>query len=316
MTEETGFLARICDIRVEAEGVKSFLIERADGEAFPHWSPGAHVDLALGAGMNRQYSLCASDPDGGRARFAVLREFAGRGGSALLHDQAKAGDEIAITACRNNFPLVEAERYRLIAGGIGITPIIAMARQLEAWGKEWRLLYGGRTRAGMAFLEELTAYGDKVAIRPADEFGLLDIADFLDGDEVGKAAYCCGPEPLIAAVERHCATWPEEALQIERFHPRAAEGPAASGSFEVELSRSGGVVTVPPDRSIAEVLEDFGVHIPRSCNEGTCGTCVTKVIAGIPDHRDSFLRPRQRAENKRIMPCCSRALSTRLVLDV
>jgi ferredoxin-NADP reductase len=234
----------------------------------------------------------------------------------MLHDQLAIGDEIAITALRNNFPLVDADRYLLVAGGIGITPILAMARLIESRGQDWQLLYGGRTRASMAFLEELAPFGDKVMIRPEDEFGLLDLGSFLGAAAPGKIAYCCGPEPLIAAVERHCADWPEEALQVERFRPREQEAHGADRSFEVELRRTGKVLTIPPDRSIADVLDDAGIHIPRSCNEGTCGTCITKVVEGVPDHRDSFLRPGQRAENKRIMACCSRSLSARLVLDV
>ncbi|MFD2580154.1 PDR/VanB family oxidoreductase [Novosphingobium colocasiae] len=289
----------------------------AMGRLFPYWSPGAHLDLALPEGLGRQYSLCGGSADGMTLRFAVLREPAGRGGSRFLHEAVAVGDTLEVAALRNNFPLVEADRYLLVAGGIGITPLLAMARQLESQGRDWTLLYGGRNRASMAFLEPLAEFGDRVIVRPADECGLLDIAGFLGADAPGKVAYCCGPEPLIAAVEAHCADWPEEALQLERFHPRMqAAPPAAAGSFLVELRQSGITIEVPADRTIADVAEDAGVYIPRSCNEGTCGTCITKVIEGLPDHRDSFLRPKQRAENKRIMPCCSRSLSARLVLDV
>lgn len=316
MIVEETFRAAIREIRAEADGIKSFEVERTDGAPFPSWAPGAHLDITLAPGLSRQYSLCEGSDDGRRLRFAVLREPSSRGGSILLHDRLAVGDEIAIAALRNNFPLVDAERYLLVAGGIGVTPILAMARLLEGGGKDWRLLYGGRTRASMAFLDDLEPFGDKVMIRPENEFGLLDLGAFLGDAAPGKVAYCCGPEPLIAAVERHCADWPEEALQIERFRPRAQEDHEAESSFEVELRRTGKVLTIPPGRSIADVLDDAGVHIPRSCNEGTCGTCITKVVEGVPDHRDSFLRPKQRAENKRIMPCCSRSLSERLVLDV
>lgn len=315
MTGDKGFLARVSEIREESAGVKSFLLEPADGSCPPEWTPGAHVDLALAPGLNRQYSLCGDRSDHASLRFAVLREPQSRGGSAMLHEQVKAGDALEVLAVRNNFPLVDAELYLLVAGGIGITPLLAMARELEAQGKHWRLLYGGRNRATMAFAEELATYGDKVNICPEDECGLLDLAAFLGAAEPGKVAFCCGPEPLIKAVEAYCAAWPEEALQIERFHPKEQEPHGADTAFEVELKQSGKVVTVPPGRAIADVLEDVGVYIPRSCNEGTCGTCLTKVVDGIPDHRDSFLRPRQREKNKLIMVCCSRSLSPRLVLD-
>jgi len=317
MTAQAEFATVIRAIDEEARGVKSFALERADGADFPHWTPGAHIDIALQEGLNRQYSLCGDPQDHRSLRFAVLREEQSRGGSAMLHDTAKVGDALPVLSLRNNFPLVDADLYRMIAGGIGITPILAMIRELEASGKDWQLLYGGRSRASMAFLEELGTYGDKVQVCPQDEAGLLDIAGFLGPDQVRTVAYCCGPEPLIKAVEDHCREWPEDSLQIERFHPREQEAPAGGdSSFEVELRKSGKVITVSPDVSIAEALEEVGVVIPRSCNEGTCGTCITKVVEGIPDHRDSFLRPKKRAENKRIMVCCSRSLSPRIVLDV
>ena len=315
MTGENGFSARISDIRVEAAGVKSFLLEAADGTDLPAWTPGAHVDLALAPGMNRQYSLCGDGDDRQGLRFAVLREPQSRGGSAMLHEQVKPGDMMQVLAVRNNFPLVPAGRSLLVAGGIGITPILAMVRELERQGRDWRLLYGGRTRAGMAFIDELAGYGDKVMVRPEDEFGLLDLAAFLGAAEPGKVAYCCGPEPLIKAVEAHCANWPEESLRIERFRPMEQEPHGADTAFEVELKQSGKVVAVPPDKSIAVALEEVGVYIPRSCNEGTCGTCLTRVVEGLPDHRDSFLRPRQREKNALILVCCSRSLTLRLVLD-
>lgn len=316
MTVEAGLPARICAIREEACGVRSFVVERIDNAEWPEWTPGAHVDLALGRGMNRQYSLCGRPEDRQHLRFAVLREPASRGGSAYLHDKLGVGDSLNVIAVRNHFPLIAAERYLLIAGGIGITPLLAMARKLERTGQDWQLLYGGRSRASMAFLDEMAAFGDKVKVRPQDECGLLDLAAFIGAAQPGKVVYCCGPEPLLQAVEAQCASWPEDALQIERFHPRAQEVKLASPAFDVELRKSGLTIAIAPDQTIADALDSIGVHIPRSCNEGTCGTCITKVLEGTPDHRDSFLRPKQRAENKRIMVCCSRSLSPRLVLDV
>lgn len=315
MTEQIGFPARISEIRDVAVGVKSFSLERLDGADWPGWAPGAHIDLALDDQLSRQYSLYGDPGDSRLLHFAVLREPASRGGSSKLHDQLRIGDPLEVLALRNHFPLVEAERYLLVSGGIGITPLLAMVRELERQGKDWQLLYGGRTRASMAFLDELAKYGDKVQIQPQDESGLLDLASFLGSAQTGKVAYCCGPEPLIQAVEAHCAGWPEESVQIERFRPRQQEETVVSGPFEVELRKSGITVTVPADKSIADALEEVGHHIPRSCNEGTCGTCITKVLEGIPDHRDSFLRPKQRALNNKILVCCSRSLTPRLVLD-
>lgn len=316
MTEPVKFMARISRIDVMAAGVKAFTIERDDGQPWPEWMPGAHVDIALEGGLGRQYSLCGDPADRMRLDFAVLREPASRGGSAFLHDQAAVGSAIAVVDVRNNFPLVDAARYRFVAGGIGITPLLPMIRELERQGKDWALLYGGRTRASMAYLDVLRQYTDKVTVCPQDEFGLLDLPAFLGNPAPGTVAYCCGPEPLIQAVERHCASWPEELLHIERFRPRELEALVQAAPFEVELRRSGLTVTVPPEKSIADVLDEAGFHIPRSCNEGTCGTCLTKVLEGTPDHRDSFLRPKQRALNNKILVCCSRASSPRLVLDV
>ncbi|QUT06867.1 oxidoreductase [Sphingobium phenoxybenzoativorans] len=316
MTQENGFLARIKEIRLESTGVKSFVIEAADGADLPSWSPGAHVDLALAPGMNRQYSLCGNPADRRTARFAVLKELQSRGGSIMLHDRVELGDDLDVIAVRNHFPLVTAERFRLVAGGIGITPLLAMARELDQRGLDWQLLYGGRTRAHMAFQDELEAFGDKVLIRPQDECGLLPLGKFLGTEEPGKVVYCCGPEPLIKAVEAYCAGWDESALQIERFHPKEQAPHAPDSAFDVELRRSDKMVTVHAGQSIADALEEVGVVIPRSCNEGTCGTCITKILEGIADHRDSFLRPKQRDKNNVIMVCCSRSRTPRLVLDV
>ena len=315
MSGADGFLARVIAVHEAAQGVKAFVIAADDGAALPAWAPGAHVDLALTETLSRQYSLCGDPTDRTHLRCAVLRDAHSRGGSRLMHDAVAAGDTLRVIGVRNAFPIVAATHYLLIAGGIGVTPLLAMAQELERQGKPWQMLYGGRSRASMAFLSELAVYGAKVLIRPEDEFGLLDLAGFLGTTEPGKVAYCCGPEPLIKAVERHCAAWPEDLLQIERFRPKVTTVVGIDPPFEVELRQSGVTVTVPTGESIADTLDAIGIHIPRSCNEGTCGTCLTRVIEGLPDHRDSFLRPKQHAKNDRMLVCCSRSLTPRLVLD-
>ncbi|MEZ5748784.1 MAG: PDR/VanB family oxidoreductase [Caenibius sp.] len=288
MTGDKGFLARVSQIREESAGVKSFLLEPADG--CPPTGLRTHVDLALAPGRigNIHCVVIAAIAQACGSLYCANRR---PGRVSVLHEQVKAGDALEVLAVRNNFPLVDAELYLLVAGGIGITPLLAMARELEAQGKHWRLLYGGRNRATMAFAEELATYGDKVNICPEDEFGLLDLAAFLGAAEPGKVVFCCGPEPLIKAVEAYCAAWPEEALQIERFHPKEQEPHGADTAFEVELKQSGKVVTVPPGRAIADVLEDVGVYIPRSCNEGTCGTLSDQGGGRHPRSSRSFLRP-------------------------
>lgn len=306
----------IKDVAVVADGVIAIDLVREDAGEFPRWRPGAHIDVLIGAGLERQYSLCGDVHDVRTIRIAVLRDQQSRGGSSALHERIKAGDHLFVRGPRNNFPLIEADEYVLVAGGIGITPILPMIMELQARGKSWKLLYGGRALSGIAFAEQLSPYGDRVRIQPQDEAGLLDVAGWIGAPRTGCVVYCCGPESLIKAVEAHCAAWPENALQVERFKPAADAHVQSDSAFDVVLAKHGATVRVAADETIAGALERVGVHIPRSCNEGTCGTCITKVLDGVPDHRDSFLRGRMRAENKRIMVCCSRSKTEQLVLDI
>jgi ferredoxin-NADP reductase len=217
---------------------------------------------------------------------------------------------------RNNFPLVDSPRYLFIAGGIGITPILAMIRTAEAAGADWRLVYGGRRRASMAFLEELARYGDRVSIHPQDETGLLDLDSLLGAPEPDTLVYCCGPEALLAAVEQRCGAWPRRSLHVERFAPRPQAAPVRTEAFEVVLQQSELTLSVPPDRSILSVVEEAGVGVLSSCAEGTCGTCETRVLAGEPDHRDSVLDEDERQAKDCMMICVSRACTERLVPDL
>jgi ferredoxin-NADP reductase len=246
----------------------------------------------------------------------VLREPESRGTSSHVHERLRPGDVVRVRGPRNNFPLVDSPRYLFIAGGIGITPILPMIRAAEAAGADWRLVYGGRQRASMAFLDELAQYGERVSVRPQDETGLLDLDGLLGTPEAETRVYCCGPEPLLAAVEQRCATWPAGALHVERFSARPQTEPARAEAFEVVLERSELTLTVPPDRSILSVVEEAGVGVLSSCTEGTCGSCETAVLGGVPDHRDSVLGPDEREANDCMMICVSRARTDRLVLDL
>ena len=299
-----------------ADDVVRLVLRHPDGYELPAWAPGAHVDLVLAEGLVRQYSLCGDPDDLSTLHVAVLREEAGRGGSQHVHDELTEGDVVHVRGPRNHFPLVQAERYLFIAGGIGITPILPMIAQVEASGADWRLVYGGRTRSSMAFQAELQdRYPGKVVIHPQDEAGLLDLPTLL-ADPGATAVYCCGPEGLLAAVEERCASLPKGTLHVERFAPKegAADGPRES--FEVELAQTGTILTVPADRSVLDVVEDSGVQVLSSCQEGTCGTCETTVLSGIPDHRDSVLTDDEQAANDTMMICVSRSCSPRLVLDL
>ncbi|AIJ24306.1 PDR/VanB family oxidoreductase [Amycolatopsis methanolica] len=300
-----------------AAGVVRLTLRHPAGDPLPEWEPGAHLDLVLGEGMVRQYSLCGDPADRGVLQVAVLREPDGRGGSAWVHDRLSTGDTVRVRGPRNHFRLVDSPRYLFVAGGIGITPIVPMIVRAEASGADWRLVYGGRSRASMAFREELVArYGDRVDIRPQDETGLLDLGELLGAPRDGVAVYCCGPEPLLAAVEQRCAVWPPGSLHVERFSPKAGADAGERTTFEVELAASGRTVTVPPDKSILAAVEEAGVSVLSSCQEGTCGTCETPVLDGVPDHRDSLLTDEERAANDTMMICVSRSCGPRLVLDL
>ncbi|GHH35348.1 ferredoxin-NADP reductase [Streptomyces umbrinus] len=298
-----------------AEGVLALTLRHPLGEELPAWEPGAHIDVVLGPGLERQYSLCGDPADRHSWRVAVLREPDGRGGSAHVHGQLEAGGKVRVRGPRNHFALQPSPRYRFVAGGIGITPILPMLAEAEASGAEWTLLYGGRTRNSMAFVEELSPYGDKVRIAPQDEAGLLDLAAELGTPQPGTLVYCCGPGPLLDAVEERCAQWPKGSLHVERFQPKVQET-GADTEFQVVLERSGRTLTVPADVSVLDTVRSAGVEVLFSCTEGTCGTCETDVLEGTPDHRDSVLTDEERETGETMLICVSRCRGKRLVLDL
>ncbi|WP_406320434.1 PDR/VanB family oxidoreductase [Streptomyces sp. NBC_01637] len=301
----------------EADGVVSLDLRRADGASLPAWAPGAHIDLLLAPDLVRQYSLCSAPEEAEVWRVAVLRDKDGRGGSLNVHDSLAEGDPVRVRGPRNHFPLERAERYVFIAGGIGVTPIIPMLAEAERIGSAWEMAYGGRTLASMAFRDELVKrYEERVRVRPEDEYGLLDLDALLGSPQPGTLIYCCGPEPLLKAVEERCADWPDGALHLERFTPKELQAPLRDGAFDVELAQSGITVTVPPDKSVLQAVEEAGVQVLSSCQEGTCGTCETGVLDGTVDHRDSLLTPAEQSSHDTMMICISRALCPRLVLDL
>jgi ferredoxin-NADP reductase len=226
---------------------------------------------------------------------------------------------VRVRGPRNHFPLLSSPRYQFIAGGIGITPILAMIEAAVARGAEWQLLYGGRKRESMAFLDELSAYGDSVTVWPQDERGFLPVDSVLGEPRDDTLVYCCGPETLLDAVETACRPWPAGSLHTERFaaKPETAEpAPGALGTFEVECRQSGVTVTVGPDESILDAVEAAGVEVLASCMAGVCGTCETAVLEGKPKHRDSVLTQVEREAGQMMLICVSRSCSERLVLDI
>ncbi|ADI13124.1 iron-sulfur oxidoreductase subunit beta [Streptomyces bingchenggensis BCW-1] len=304
--------------RVEsADDVASLILRHPGGELLPEWQPGAHIDLLLDDGLVRHYSLCGDPDDRSSWRIGVLRVPDSRGGSAYVHGKLHPGTPVRVRGPRNNFALQRADRYLFVAGGIGITPLLPMIAAAETAGAEWRLLYGGRTRSSMAFLDELAAYGEAVTVHPQDQHGLLDLDGYLGEPDTGTLVYCCGPEPLLAAAEERCGAWPEGALRVERFQAKEQEETAAGArAFEVVLSRSGHTLHVPPGKTVLEAVQEAGVSVPYSCAEGICGTCETEVLTGEPDHRDSVLSAEERESGETMMICVSRSRGPQLVLDL
>lgn len=299
-----------------AEGVVVLTLAHPQGARLPDWTPGSHIDLVLPNGTTRQYSLCGDRWDAYSYRIGVLRELNGRGGSAYVHDELRPGDRVGVGGPRNNFPMVPSDEYLFIAGGIGITPLLPMVRQADLLGAEWNLLYGGRRRASMGFLDDLAGYGDRVHLVPEDEFGRLDLAARLAEQRPGMKIYCCGPAPLLTAVEAACRSWPEHTLRTERFMAGEQGEPVRNESFEVELRRSGTTVTVTPEVSVLDAVRSAGAAVLSSCRQGTCGTCETTVLDGRPDHRDSILADHERAADDSMFICVSRSRTDRLVLDL
>jgi ferredoxin-NADP reductase len=307
---------RVAEKTTVADGVVTVTLVAPDGGRLPDWTPGAHVDLTLDNGLTRQYSLCGDRWDASAYRVGVLLEPASRGGSSYVHDALQPGHLVGLGGPRNNFPLVPSASYLFVAGGIGITPLLPMIVQAELLGADWRLLYGGRQRSSMAFLDELEGHGDRVLVRPQDEFGLLDLPGFIGEPRDGVQVYSCGPGPLLAAMEAACAGWPAHSLHTERFVAEEQAAPARTTPFEVELARTGATVTVTPEETVLEAVSRAGVEVLSSCRQGICGTCETDVLAGLPDHRDTLLDDAERAAGDCMYICVSRARSDRLVLDL
>lgn len=284
----------------------------------PSPSAGAHIDLHLANGMIRQYSLVIDEPSTASYSVAVKLDEHSRGGSKFIYSNLKVGDRIRVGAPRNHFPLRESASHTvLMAGGIGVTPIYSMAKRLQALGASWELYYACRSEADAAFYDELSQY-KQVHFHFDDQHQgrFLDVRSVFASASNTANFYCCGPTPLMAAFESEAKTAkvPDENVHAEYFS--AKEPVALSGAFTIRLARTGRVLQVPEGRTIIDVLVDAGIHVEHSCSEGICGTCETKVLAGIPDHRDSVLTAQERAANQTMMVCCSRAKTPELVLDL
>ncbi|WP_418320130.1 PDR/VanB family oxidoreductase [Piscinibacter sakaiensis] len=318
----TKLNVRVRGIRPASAEVRVLELEAANGTPLPPFTPGSHIDVHLGAGLVRQYSLCNGPADTDRYTIAVKRETDSRGGSAAVHERIKEGDTLEIGAPRNNFELRDtAAHYVLVAGGIGVTPILSMARHLLARGASFELHYFARSIALAAFHDELSApaFGGRVDFHYAlaPEATRAKLRKILWTRRPHAHLYLCGPRPFMDSVEDVAsATWPPEAIHVEYFTADQDALAAPRGSFVVKLARSGGDYVVPEELSIAQALAQYGVMVDVSCEQGVCGTCLTGVLGGEPDHRDSFLTDEERRSCDKVMPCVSRARSDVLILDL
>jgi ferredoxin-NADP reductase len=312
---ETTLQVRLRALIWEAPGVLSLELAAPDNSPLPPFEPGSHIDLTLPNGTLRQYSLCGDPNDTSHYRLGI-RAVSGGLSSSFVHGKLRPGELLTVSVPRNNFSLVDAPRYIFVAGGIGVTPLIPMMREASAKRRPWTLLYCNRRSEDAPFLAEIKALGGEISLHASEASTRLDVAKCLGTVQKETVVYCCGPERLMTAVEEATAAWPEGSIHFEWFTPRSRPADEASGSFEVVCEQSGLTLTVPPDKSIMAVLSEAGIEVPRSCEQGICGTCETRIISGEADHRDSILSSSERAANQSMMICVSRAKGTRLVLDI
>jgi ferredoxin-NADP reductase len=317
--------ALVTSVSPIAEGVMSIELRPAMGTSLPEFSAGAHVDIHLphaAAPLTRQYSICSDPADATRYLLAVALEPGGRGGSRYVHEHLRAGQVVEISRPRNNFPLVEDARHSiLVAGGIGVTPLVAMARRLSALGRPWTLYLCARTPARAAFLREAIdlPHGQVVPVFDGvPGMASLDLQRVVAAAEAGTHFYCCGPRPMMEAFGRATAALQPSHVHTEWFAAPSAPAhkPASDESFEVHLQKSGKVLRVATDESLLDALLRGGVPIASSCRDGICGTCEVRVISGTPEHRDCVLSTEDAARGDRMLPCVSRCRGDKLVLDL
>ena len=314
---------RVAKKTCEARDINAYELVAANGESLPAFEAGSHVDVFLPNGLVRQYSLCGGPPQQGRYRIAVLRDPKTRGGSQAVHDGVQEGDTLRIGAPRNLFPLAEGMHASvLLAGGIGVTPLLAMAYHLHALGRPFELHYFARSRERVAFLSELLtgAFADKVVLHLDDESpaGLQPVRELLASLQASRPdahVYSCGPAGFLQHVSDTLAavSWPAGQTHSETF---TAPEPVTGDSFELRIASTGETVVVGPNETVVAAAARLGIDIPVSCEQGICGTCVTRVLEGVPDHHDQYFSDAEHAANDQFTPCCSRAKSRVLVLDL
>ena len=312
---------RIAKKTLEATDVCSFELLHTGAQALPAFSAGSHIDVHLGGGLIRQYSLCNDPAENHRYLIAVLQDANTRGGSKAMH-ALQVGDTLTISKPKNHFPLApQAKRSLLLAGGIGVTPILSMAERLASELADFEMHYCTRSKARTAFINRIEQgwFASKVHFHfdDGDATQKLNIGELLGTPPPETHLYVCGPKGFMDAVlsTARAAGWPEEQLHYEFFSAEVVKSDS-DGSFEVKLASSGQVIVVPKNKTVVEALADAGIEVSTSCEQGVCGTCLTKVLAGEPEHRDMFLTPTEQKANDQFTPCCSRAKTPMLVLDL
>ncbi len=322
MSSAQTLQVRVARKATEALDIVTLELVATDGSALPAFGAGAHVDVQLPGGITRQYSLCNDPKETHRYLIGVLRDPASRGGSQAVHDKVKEGDVLQISTPKNHFPLAhDAKKSLLLGGGIGITPILCMAERLANTGAAFEMHYATRSPERTAFRERIakSSFAGQVAFHFDDGAPeqKLDLAKLLVKPEAGTHLYVCGPKGFMDAVlnTARAQGWPEDQLHYE-FFGATVEKSDSDASFEVKLASSGRIVMVPKDKTVTQALAEAGVEIMMSCEQGVCGTCLTRVLEGVPDHKDSYLTPEEQAANDQFLPCCSRSKTPQLVLDL
>lgn len=315
----TQLQVRVARRREEADGIASYELVRADGGPLPPFSAGSHIDVHLPGGLVRPYSLCNDPIDPAHYRIAVLRDPASRGGSVAMHELVREGDGLTISEPRNHFPLHTAPHTVLVAGGIGLTPLLCMAQRLQATGASFELHACNRSLARSAFLDELRAFGERFHLHldDGDAAQKLDLPGVLAAAPAGSRLYVCGPAGFIDFVVSGARAqgWPADHVHLEYFGA-APQDTSGDRAFDVKIASSGKTYRVEAGQTVTAALQAQGVDILVSCEQGVCGTCLTRVLEGQCDHRDAYLTDEEKARHDQFTPCCSRAKSPLLVLDL
>lgn len=319
--ETTQLSVRIARKAVEATDIVSLELAPLEGAALPPFSAGSHIDVEVKPGLVRQYSLCNDPTESHRYLIGVLRDPVSRGGSVAVHELLQEGQVLRISAPRNHFALVPAKRSILFAGGIGVTPILCMAERLAQSGADFEMHYCARSADRAAFVERIrrSSFATKVHFHydDGDAAQKLDLGAVLEAAGADAHLYVCGPSGFIDFVTKGAAArqWSAERVHFEYFAGQKVDT-SADGSFEVKLASSGKCVSVPPTKTVVAALREAGVNVEVSCEQGVCGTCLTRVLEGEVDHRDNYLTDEEKAANDQFLPCCSRARGKLLVLDL